>query len=327
VSGGQVIERPALSQAQALRRAAGAAVVDGFFYATAMGFSLHPLAQPALHGLKVERDVPYRDGGHPQHQLDVWQPKSARGPLPVVIYIHGGGFRFLSKDTHWIFAMIFARRGYLVFNLDYRLAPGNPFPAAVEDVCAAYEFVVKNARRWGGDPERLVIAGESAGANLSTVLALSAVEKRPEAFARKVYDTGIVPRAVVPACGIHHVSDPEGRGLKSRFLYDRVAEVTDAYLGGVRLAHPRALELVDPVVTLEKAEGFDRPLPAFYVPCGTWDIMLPDNKRLVAALERHGAPVASRWFEREMHAFHGFAVTPGALKCWRETFDFLAQHV
>lgn len=327
MSDGHVIERPALSQVQALRRAMGAAVVDGFFFALARGFSLHPLAQPALHGLSVERDIPYREGGHPLHQLDVWRPKNAKGPLPVAIYIHGGGFRFLSKDTHWIFALIFARRGYLVFNLDYRLAPGNPFPAAVEDVCAAYQWVVQNAHRWGGDPERMVVAGESAGANLSTVLALSAVDKRPEPFARKVYDTGIVPRAVVPACGIHHVSEPERRGLKSRFLYDRVAEVTDAYLGGVTLSHPRSLELADPVVTLENASGFERPLPAFYVPCGTWDIMLPDNQRLVAALSRHGATVASHWFEREMHAFHGLAVTPAALQCWRETFDFLAQHV
>ena len=55
--------------------------------------------------------------------------------------------------------------------------------------------------------------------------------------------------------------------------------------------------------------------------------MLQDNQRLVAALERHGATVQSHWFEREMHAFHGFIFTPNALRCWRETFDFLSQHV
>ena len=255
---GHVIERPVLSQVQALRRAVGAAVVDGFFYAAALGSSALPVARPGLHGVEVERDIPYREGGHPLHMLDVWKPKRANGPMPVCIYIHGGGFRFLSKDTHWIFALIFARRGYVTFNLDYRLAPGNRFPAAVEDVCAAYTWVQQNAHRFGGDPSRIVIAGESAGANLSTVLALSSVQKRPEPFARAVYDTGVVPKAIVPACGIHDVSNPEARGLKLRFLYDRVAEVTDAYLSGVKISHPDALDLVDTIAALEKAKSFER---------------------------------------------------------------------
>jgi acetyl esterase len=327
VNEAQVIERPTLTQLQLLRRTVGAAVIDGFFYAAGLGSAALPVARPSLHGIEVDRDVPYRDGGHPQNFLDVWRPKAAKGPLPVVIYIHGGGFRFLSKDTHWVFALLFARRGYVVFNLDYRLAPGNPFPAALEDVSAAYTWVQQNAYRWGGDASRLVIAGESAGANLSTALAIASVQKRPEPYARAVFDTGVVPKAIVPACGIHHVSDPERRKLKLRFLYDRVAEVTDAYLGGVRLSHSGALELADPVVTLEQAQGFDRKLPAFYIPCGTWDVVLEDSQRLAAAVERHGAPVKSHWFPYEMHAFHSFVLTPNALRCWRETFDFLAQHV
>jgi acetyl esterase len=327
VSAPPIIERPALTQSQLLRRTVGAAVIDGFFYGVSVGSAAIPLARPSMHGIEVERDVPYQDSGHPLHLLDVWKPKNAKGPLPVCIYIHGGGFRFLSKDTHWIFALIFARRGYLVFNIDYRLAPGNPFPAAVEDACAAYTWVQKNAHRWGGDPERIVLAGESAGANLSTTLALASVEKRPEPYARAVYDTGVVPKAVVPACGIHHVSDPERRNLKLRFLYDRAAEVTDAYLGGVRLSHERALDLADPVVAFENAQGFERKLPAFYIPCGTWDFVLEDSQRLAAALERHGAQVKSHWFPYGLHAFHGFVFTPDALRCWRETFDFLEQHV
>lgn len=322
-----LIERPALSQLALVRRTLGAAIVDGFFYGAAMGSSALPLARPGLHGVEVERDVPYRDGGHPQHHLDVWRPVKRDGPLPVVIYIHGGGFRFLSKDTHWIFALIFARRGYLAFNIDYRLAPGHPFPAAVEDACAAYRWVVENAHRFGGDPKRLVLAGESAGANLSTVLALAAAHPRPEPFARAVYDTGVVPRAVVPACGIHQVSQPERRALKNRFFYDRVAEVTDAYLGGVRLSHDRALDLVDTVDALERTRAFERKLPAFFVTCGTWDVMLEDSQQLVAALLRHGSPVASRWYKREPHAFHGFVFTRNARRCWKETFEFLGQHV
>ena len=50
-----------------------------------------------------------------------------------MLYVHGGGFRILSKDTHWIMGLAFARRGFLVFNIGYRLAPKHPFPAAIAD--------------------------------------------------------------------------------------------------------------------------------------------------------------------------------------------------
>ena len=90
---------------------------------------LHPDARPERHGVQIVRDVPYLPSDRREHRLDVYRPARANGPLPVVVYIHGGGFRILSKDTHWIMALAFARRGFLVFNLSYRLAPRHRFPA------------------------------------------------------------------------------------------------------------------------------------------------------------------------------------------------------
>ena len=326
MSTGAVHQRPGLGRRAALLRAAGAAVTDGFFYGASMGARWLPVARPGLHGVEVERDVPYFPGGHPQHHLDVWRPKGAQGPLPVVLYIHGGGFRFMSKDTHWPFGLLFARRGYVVFNIDYRLAPGYRFPAAIEDVARAWRFVVKHAHRWGGDAQRIVLAGESAGANLSTALTLALTQERPEPFAREAYELGVLPRAVIPACGMHQVSNPE-RYVSNRFIRDRLAEVTDAYLGGVPLGHDRALDLADPLLVLESEARLARPLPPFFVHCGTWDILLEDSQRLAEALARRGTTVQSRWYPRGPHAFHAFVVTPQALRCWKDTFRFLEQHV
>jgi len=81
------------------------------------------------------------------------------------------------------------------------------FPTPLEDVCRAFDWVVKNAERFGGDPSRIVLAGESAGANLVTSLALALAYERPEPFAKLAFATGVVPRAVVPACGVFQVSD------------------------------------------------------------------------------------------------------------------------
>src|SRR5439155_19026230 len=123
--------------------------------------------------------------------------------------IHGGGFRILSKDTHWVMGLAYARRGYLCANISYRLAPRHPYPAAVADACAAYAWVVERIREHGGDAARLVLAGESAGGNLVTALAVAASYRRSEPYARAVWDTGVSPAAVIAACGILQVSDTE----------------------------------------------------------------------------------------------------------------------
>ena len=153
------------------RMRVGASFVDNFFRGLSAAGRLHPLANPSRHGVEVLRDIQYREGDVPEHRLDVWRPVERAAPLPVVVYVHGGAFRFLSKDTHWVMALSFASRGYLVFNVGYRLAPRHPFPAAVEDVCDAWRFILAQAEALGGDPTRIVVAGESAGANLATTLA------------------------------------------------------------------------------------------------------------------------------------------------------------
>ncbi len=323
-----VIARPELHGWNRLRRHLGAAVVDGFFSFSANGGRALPIAHPRLHGVLVERDVPYADTGHRAHRLDVWRPIAKKGPLPVVFYVHGGGFRILSKDSHWLFGLLYARRGYLVVNVDYRLAPDAPFPAAVEDVTRAWSWLVKNAERLGADLSRVVVAGESAGANLVSSLTLMACTRRAEPHAKQVFDLGLVPRAVIGACGIYEVSRPERFSHLPTFIRDRLEEVTDAYLDGVRLASEAELELADPVVGVERAKSFERPLPPFFLPCGTWDQLLVDSHRMHQAVVRAGSTASElKEYPRGPHAFHAFVFLPEARRCWRDTFAFLGRHL
>src|SRR5262249_35146502 len=201
-----MVPMPAL---KLIRMKAGALVVDNAFRGLSRLGRLHPSADPRRHGVEVVRDVAYLPTGRREHTLDVYRPSERSGPLPVVLYVHGGGFRILSKDTHWLMALAFARRGYVVLNINYRLAPLAPYPAAIADGGPACVWVTGNAGRFGGDRTRLVLAGESAGANLVTALTVAATMHRPEPFARDVFETGVVPRAVLPACGLLQVSDPE----------------------------------------------------------------------------------------------------------------------
>ncbi|APR83149.1 Esterase/lipase [Minicystis rosea] len=310
-----------------LRVRAGRALTDASWGALAHAGRHFPAAQPARYGVERLTDIAYTSVGAEHHRLDVYRPIERSGPLPVVLYVHGGGFRILSKDTHWFMAISFARRGYLVFNINYRLAPAHPFPAAIEDACAALVWVMENAARYGGDPTRLVLAGESAGANLVTSLAIATSWPRPEPWAQKVWESGARPVAAIPACGILQVSDVDRfvrRKRLPRFLHDRLREVEDAYLAP---AAAPARDLADPLIWLERADPPVRPLPPFLAGVGTADVLLDDTRRLKTALDRLGVPCKAHYYPGEIHAFHALIWRPAARAFWKETFTFLQQHV
>lgn len=304
------------------------AVSEGFFQSISGLARLHPQARPERHGVELIPNVPYQASGDEAHLLDIYKPTEHEGPRPVVLYIHGGGFRLLSKDTHWVMGLIFARYGYLVFNMSYRLAPKHPYPAPMDDVASAYEWVVANAERYGGDVSRLVVAGESAGANLTCATAVAASYRREEPFAKRIFDTGVVPSAVVPFCGILEVENIE-RFLERRrlpaFIKTMLVDVASGYLDGT--PDDVSLALASPLAFLERMLPPDRPLPAFFVPVGTKDPLLDDTRRLVATLEAMGVDAQAAYYQGEVHAFEAFVWRRAARQCWQDTLAFLEPRI
>ncbi len=298
------------------RRLLGRVASTGFKTLSVLGGAT-PMAKPRRHGLRREDDVAY--GPLPEHLLDVYVP-AGDGPHPVAIYIHGGGFRALSKRTHWIMGLALARRGYLTFQIDYRLGPTHRYPAAAEDVCLATRWVLDHAEEYGGDLSRLVVAGESAGGNLCSVVAVASSMSRPEPWAQALFEHPVRPKVVAPFCGMLQVSDPSRFSRRKRlpwYLQDIIDAAASSYL-----PQQGCYALADPLRVIEDVDGPCKPWPSFFVPCGTADPLLDDSRRLHSALSRHGADVEIRYYPGEVHAFHGFIWRRQARACWKDFFDF-----
>lgn len=304
---------------------------EAFFRALSFAARLHPSSRPEAHGVEVVRDLPYQvgRGSHAEfHRLDVYKPIARPGPWPVVFYVHGGGFHLLSKDTHWLMGLTFARFGYLVVNISYRLAPRHPFPAAIEDVCAAWAWLAENGKALGADLDRVAVAGESAGGNLITALALATSQRRPEPWAAAAWDTGLVPRAALPFCALLEVSRPERfaeRRPMPRWINGMIQDISASYLQ--QDDHGATIDLADPLVALERGPHLDRPLPPFFAPVGTRDPLLDDTRRLARALAALDVPCEARYYPGGIHAFHALVWDPAARRCWRDALAFLDRHL
>ena len=124
---------------------------------------MRPLQAAPAKGVVILKDVSY--GPDPLQKLDIDHPAKGRG-LPVALYVHGGGFVRGDKSDYSNIVAYLGAHGIVAVNMNYRLAPKVSWPAESEDVGAAVAFLKKNVAHYGGNPERIVVIGHSAGANL-----------------------------------------------------------------------------------------------------------------------------------------------------------------
>jgi acetyl esterase/lipase len=117
----------------------------------------------------VYPDVSYGVQNNSSLKLDVWQRKDAKTPVPTLIYYHGGGWIFGDRTGATLLFLPYLEMGWNVINVEYRMASASLAPAAVEDCRCALRWVVRNAKQYNIDTDRIVLTGHSAGGHLSLI--------------------------------------------------------------------------------------------------------------------------------------------------------------
>jgi acetyl esterase len=231
------------------------------------------------------------------------------GPWPVLVYLHGGGWVCGSPATHDKLSRRFAEAGYLVFNVDYRLAPEHPFPAPLDDCVQAIRWAARKAADYGGDPTRLAVGGDSAGGNLSAAAAIALHDDPDVKIGAALLIYGVFDFAAMDASAI----SADGPAASPDLLAagEQLVELmVGSYLGADRseslLADPR----VSPLHEAAK-------LPPSHVVCGTADPLVAQAQTLVEALAQAGVDHEHFEIEGMPHAFVQMEFLPQA----REAID------
>ncbi|MCT7353053.1 alpha/beta hydrolase [Streptomyces sp. 15-116A] len=250
-----------------------------------------PPSAPAAPGVRETRGVPYAeiDGGRPL-ELDLWRPEGDEtGPLPLVLYVHGGAWRRGRRDDlgmrtrHWKprpFARI-AAEGFAVACVDYRLSGEATFPAPLDDLRAALRWLALRSAELGVDTARTVVWGESAGGHLASLLALTHTDP---ALAGAVIWYG--PSDLTRPRGGFTPENPETPEARM--------------LGAAPAAAPERAREASPVAQV-------RPVaPPFLLVHGEQDTMVDcsHSRSLAAALEQAGADAELWTVDGADHGWH-----------------------
>lgn len=274
---------PEMAPAQARKAKTPTDAVEALLRKTGM-----PPMQPAV--AIDHRVVP---GPTPQGVLvRTYTPVQGSGPLPVIVYYHGGGWVIADLDTYEPSARALAEKaGAVVVSVAYRQAPENKFPAAHEDAFAAYRWVVENAGTIGGDPNRIAVVGESAGGNLAVATVLQA---REQGVRLPVHIVSVYPIAdgdtESPSYAEHANAKPLGRAGMQWFF--------EQYLRGPQDAR-------DPRISLVSADVSG--LPPTTIINAQIDPLRSEGEQLAERMRQAGVQVEQRTFRNVTHEFFGMA--------------------
>jgi len=243
---------------------------------------------PEIGNFLTEVEISKKD----DHSLttDIHVPKG-EGPFPILVYMHGGGWISGSPKTHRRICHRFAEAGHLVFNVDYALAPENPFPEGFDECLEAIRWVVDSALEYEGDVDRLSVGGDSAGGNLAAACAATLtgdieVDIKKILLIYGVFDFATMAESI----------EGDGKMQEADLM---VEMMVGSYLGADRDENTLSDSRISPIHVAEK-------LPPAHILCGTLDGLITGSKLLAKKLSEHGIQNEEFYYENMPHGFLHF---------------------
>ncbi|MDF1561602.1 MAG: alpha/beta hydrolase [Deltaproteobacteria bacterium] len=271
----------------------------------------------ACGGAIVERDVPYDDRFGQQTVMNLYLPGEGGAGRPGVMLIHGGGWRNGGRFHMRDLARRLARTGYVAANIEYRLAPEHPYPAAAQDSLCALAFFRAEAGRLGLDPDRVAVLGYSAGGHLAALIGVAPDLPgiQPDCAAGGTP----APAAVIGGAGVY---DFDTDLTRDTFIVPN-------FMGGSIEELPEAWAEASPINHVEAGE------PPFLMVAGTTDPLLGQQRSMLSALRAAGNDARLLVVPGSGHSTGpGAGFTDRAVEQSVETpeailaiFDFLAETV
>ncbi|MER6466067.1 alpha/beta hydrolase [Streptomyces sp. NPDC001228] len=263
----------------------------------------------------TDRAVP-GPAGAPEISLLVCRPTAppVPGPLPVIYHVHGGGMVLGTNRVGVDAPLAWARElGAVVVSVEYRLAPEHPHPAPVEDVYAGLLWTAEHAREVGGDPERIVIAGASAGGGLTAALAL---------LLRDRQGPPVIGQMLMCPMLDDRNDTPSGHQMKGLGVWDRTANETGwtALLG-----EARGGPAVSPYAAPARATDLSG-LPPAFLDVGSAETFRDETVAYASRIWQAGGVAELHVWPGGFHGFDGFAPQAALSRSAREAhLDWLRR--
>jgi acetyl esterase/lipase len=229
-------------------------------------------------GVKVLRDLEYVKDGHERQKLDLYLPEKADGPLPVVVWVHGGAWRAGSKAG--CPAVFLAAKGFAVASVNYRFSQHAVFPAQIEDCKAAIRWLRANAKKYQLDPDHIGAWGASAGGHLVALLGTTGSLKELEG------KEGSLDQSSKVQCVVDWFGPTDFRTMSREHANNSKSAVA-ALLGGAPAKKKETTALASPVAHVQKG------CPPFLIMHGEKDrtVGMSQSELLAEALKKVNVPV------------------------------------
>jgi len=246
--------------------------------------------------------------GEASFPVHIYTPEG-KGPFPVMVYYHGGGFVIADTKVYDASPRALAKMANAIMvSVDYRRAPEHKFPAAPNDAFAAYQWTIDHAREFNGDPTRVAVGGESAGGNLATVVSMMARDKQ---VALPVHQLLVYPVVNDDMNTPSYQKNAEAKPLNKAMM---------AWFFGHYGGDPKS-----PYALPMKAASL-KGLPPATIVAAEIDPLLSEGKAYADKLKKDGVAVSYKEYKGVTHEFFGMgAVVPKAKEAEQFAADALKK--